>query len=164
MVLAGERKLRGVGMGIEMNERRSTLAAAKETKIETMADLEQERNMNDENRTVMMKEGQTERGSAMIEERKKILVGGRTEGEREEMLMKAERRGETEEEIALRKETERGKEEREAEIGIGIEGEETRGDDKIYPVCKTDIMHHTKRDTISCILPVLTFLLIIRIQ
>ena len=138
MVLAGERKLRGVGMGIEMNERRSTLAATKETKIETMADLERERNMNDENRTAMMKEGEIGRGSAMIKERKKILVGGRTEGEREEMLMEAERRGETEEEIALRKETERGKEERETEIGIGIEGEEMRGDDKIYPVCKTD--------------------------
>ena len=54
------------------------------------------------------------------------------------MLMEAERRGEIEEEIALRKETERGKEERETEIGIGIEGEEMRGDDKIYPVCKTD--------------------------
>ena len=79
MVLAGERKLRGVGMGIEMNERRSTLAATKETKIETMADLERERNMNDENRTAMMKEGEIGRGSAMIEERKKILVGGRTE-------------------------------------------------------------------------------------
>ena len=140
VVLAGERNLRGVGMGIKMNERRSTLAATKETKIETMADLERERNMNDENRTAMMKEGETERGSAMIEERKKIPVRGRTEGEREEMLMEAERRGETEEETALRKETERGEEERETEteIGIGIEGEETRGDDKIYPVCKTD--------------------------
>lgn len=131
VALAEKRKLRGEMM-IEMNEKKSTLVA-EETKIEMMS--ERERDMSDENRTVMMKEGEEERGSTMKEERKKILVGGRTEGERDEKLIETEgvrgtRTGEIEGEIAQRKETERREVETKTEIetGIGIEGGETRGD------------------------------------
>ena len=167
MVLAEKRKLRGEMM-TEMNERRRSALAAEEVKIEMMA--EQERDMNDENRTVMTKEGKTERGNAMTEERKKILVEGRTEGEREKKLRETEgtgerKKGEIEGERAQRKETERREgeteTEREIEKGIGTEGEETRGDNIQSAKLISYTLHCHTTCTISC---VLIFLLIIRIQ
>ena len=133
MALAGERKLSGL--------------TDQEMETETMA--EGERDKNDEDRTVTMKEGKTGRGNAMRGERKKSLVGERTEGEKgEKAPMEEGRRGETEGETAQRKEAERKDEEIETERGTEIGGieieieigteEEEKREDNIQSV-KTDI-------------------------
>ena len=146
MALAGERKLRGVEVMIEMNDRRSDLADQEQMGTETMVEGERDKNGGD--RTVTMKEGRIERGNAMRGERKKSLVGERIEGGRGEKLpMEEERRGETEIETAPRKEAERKEEEigtkRGTEKGIEIEIEIGTGGENNYPVCKK------KPDTLS---------------